>query len=408
MGRLIRFGILFLTLGGILTFVPSSGANPVLTDKAIGDAVQVVLKRDPKVPVEKVGISVTNGVVTLTGEVNNLLARERAVALAETVRGVRAVVGIIKVIPPFMLKDGEIRGHVEDALMEEPAEDSHKATVTVSGNVVTLTGTVNSWQEKRLAEEVAKGVKGVTGVNNLLAVRNDGNRPDTEVKADVERTLKWDTLVDHEAIGVEAKGGVVKLFGKVGSAAEKRRAVMDSYVTGVTSVDSTRLAVEDRAKDQSLRETGYVQKSDEEIRKALADALLIDPRVRSFSVYPEVSYGSVILHGEVSNFEARNAAEQDARHTVGVKDVENRLTVIPSMYVSDPKIEDQVRKALLGDPHVERLQIGVQVMDGIVKLYGTVDSPFEKRHAEEVASKVEGLVGIANDLLVNSKRSASQ
>jgi osmotically-inducible protein OsmY len=110
----------------------------------------------------------------------------------------------------------------------------------------------------------------------------------------------------------------------------------------------------------------------------------------------------------VSNFEARNAAEQDARHTVGVKDVENRLTVIPSMYVSDPKIEDQVRKALLGDPHVERLQIGVQVMDGIVKLYGTVDSPFEKRHAEEVASKVEGLVGIANDLLVNSKRSASQ
>lgn len=407
MTRPIRLAVLFFTLAGILASVPSGGANPELSDQAIGDAVQVLLKEDSRVPAKKVGISVTKGVVTLTGVVDNPLAKERAIAIAETVIGVRAVVGMLKVIPPFQLKDGEIQDDVGHALMASPATGSAKVTVAVSGNVVTLTGTVNSWQEKHLAEEVAKAVKGVTAVNNLLAVRYDDKRTDAEVKADVERTLKWDSLVDHRAIGAEVKGGVVKLYGTVGSTAEKRRAVMDAYVTGVTSVDSTRLAVEGGAQDQGLRETGYVQKSDEEILKALADALLIDPRVRYYHVYPEVSYGTVILHGEVNNFEARNAAEEDARHTVGVKDVENRLTVVPSMYVSDSKIEDQVRKALLSDPHLEGLRVEVQVVDGIVKLHGTVDSPFEKRRAEEVASKVEGVVGIRNDLLLGSTGSVN-
>ena len=405
MTRSKRLPVLCLTLAGILASVPFSGANPALTDQAIGDAVQDVLKKDPHVPLKKLGISVTKGVVTLTGEVDDLLAKERAMAIAETVSGVRAVVGILRVIPPFLETDGEIRGHVEDALTESPATAFNEVRVTVAGNIVTLTGTVNSWQEKRLAEEVAKGVKGVTGVNNLLSVRYDRSRPDAEVKADVEWALQWDTLVDHRTIGVEVKGRLVKLYGTVGSAAEKRRAVMDAYVTGVTSVDSARLAVEDKAHDQSSRETGYVQKSDEEIRQALVDALLIDPRVRYFNVYPEVSYGSVILHGEVDNFEAGNAAEQDARHTVGVKGVENRLRVIPSMYASDSKIEDQVRTALLSDPHLERLPVEVQVLDGVVKLHGTVDSPFEKRHAADLASRVDGVVGITNDLFVRSKGS---
>jgi osmotically-inducible protein OsmY len=392
---------LLLILGLALADVPADGAKPVLTDKAIGDKVQDELEADPGVQATRVNIVVNRGVVTLTGEVDNLLARERAAAVAETVKGVRAVVNTMKVVPPFLLRDWEIKEIVEDALLEDPATDSYEVRVTVSGNVVTLTGTVDSWQEKHLAEKVSKGVKGVTEVNNQLAVRYDETRPDIEIKADVEQILKWDALVDHEMIRVEVKEASVKLSGTVGSAAEKSRAVLGAHVTGVKSVDSTELEVEGWARDERMRKTKYVHKSDEDIRKAVADALRLDPRVRYFNVYPEVSSGYVTLRGEVSNVRAKSAAEQDAWHTVGVKYVQNRLKVRPLTQVSDPKIEERVRKALLRDPYVEKSEITVQVFNGIVKLYGTVDSSFEKRRAEEAASRVKGVVGITNNLLVS-------
>ena len=392
-----------LILGFVMVSAPSAAQEPMLADKAIGDKIQQKMKKDPGVEALKVNISVTNRVVILTGELDNVLAKERAVSVAETANGARAVVDMLRVFPPPLMADGEIREQVAHAIADSAVRGSSNVSATVSENIVTLTGTVKSWQRKRLAEIAAKGVRGVAGVNNLLTVQYDVERTDAEVKSDIEQTLKWDTLVNHGTIVVDVQNGVVILHGRVGSRAEKRRAVTDAYVTGVTSVDSTGLAVEDETRNQSPTETGYVQKSDADILKALTDALLIDPRVRYFNVYPEVSYGTVILHGEVSGFEARNAAESDARHTVGVKNVENRLTVIPSIYVSDSEIEDQARNALLRDPFLERHEIKVHVFNGIVKLSGRVDSRFEKRRAEETASKVRGVAGIANHLLLSSR-----
>jgi len=142
---------LLLILGLALADVPADGAKPVHTDKAIGDKVQDELEADPGVQATRVNIVVNSGVVTLTGEVDNLLARERAATVAETVKGVRAVVNTMKVVPPFLLRDWEIKESVEDALLEDPATDSYEVRVTVSGNVVTLTGTVQSWSEYRAA-----------------------------------------------------------------------------------------------------------------------------------------------------------------------------------------------------------------------------------------------------------------
>jgi osmotically-inducible protein OsmY len=142
---------LLLILGLALADVPADGAKPVLTDQAIGDHIQDELEADPGVSAVKVNVVVNNGVVTLTGEVNNLLAKERAVAIAEAVKGVRAVVDTMKVVPPFLLRDWEIKENVEEALIEDPATDSYEVKVTVSGNVATLTGTVQSWSEYRAA-----------------------------------------------------------------------------------------------------------------------------------------------------------------------------------------------------------------------------------------------------------------
>jgi osmotically-inducible protein OsmY len=304
-------------------------AEPVLSDQSIGDAVQSELRKARGDLASKICVVAKNGVVILIGEVDHILNKERAVSMTELVEGVRAVVDLIRIVPPYLLEDGEIRDRVKDALIHNPATQSSPIDVSVSANAVTLSGAVDSWQRKRLAAQLAKGVRGVVAVDNQLTVHFDkkSRRPDLEIKRDVEQTLKWDAVSYHERIQTEVKGGAVKLTGYVESESEKGRAALDAYVTGVTSVDATGLKVEARARDPKLRKTKYVDKSDAEILEALQEGLLLDPRVKSSNVYPQVSFGIVTLYGEVDNAMAKQAAEEDAWCTVGVRHVENRLEV---------------------------------------------------------------------------------
>jgi osmotically-inducible protein OsmY len=273
--------------------------------------------------------------------------------------------------------------------------------VDVKGNVVALSGTVDSWRERVLCENVAKGVSGVVAVRNHIEVNYKDDRSDIEIENEIAQVLRWDVLVDHALIDVASEDGRVRLSGTVGSAAEKRRAEFDAHITGVKSVDSTELRVKRWARDRDLRERKHVVKSDAQILEAVKDALACDPRVFSFNVDPEVSEGVVTLRGEVSSLSARRAAEQDAGNTVGVVYVRNRLKVRPEERVSDQKIAERVRRALIRHPYVARYEISVTVENGIVNLYGEVDTYFEKSQAAEVTSRVKGVVAVDNYLVVD-------
>jgi osmotically-inducible protein OsmY len=247
---------------------------------------------------------------------------------------------------------------------------------------------------------VAKGVKGVEGVDNKLLIIWPEKRSDPEIEAEVNETLKWDANVDHGLIDVKVKDGKVILSGTVGSAAEKNFADRDAYVQGVTSVDASDLKVKRWSRDQNLKEGKYAKKSPEAIENAVIDAMRYDPRVLSFEVTPEVAPDgtTLILRGMVDNLKAKRAASQDARDTVGVQRVDNRIDVRPSIRISDQKIESKVKSAILRDPYLESYAMNVDVTNGVVKLHGTVDTYFEKAEADDVASRVEGVIMIDNNL----------
>ncbi|MEP6933388.1 MAG: BON domain-containing protein, partial [Nitrospirota bacterium] len=65
------------------------------------------------------------------------------------------------------------------------------------------------------------------------------------------------------------------------------------------------------------------------------------------------------------------------------------------------KLSQLVNDALLRDPFTDRYQITVAAIDGVVYLTGTVDSYYEKTHAEDVASRVNGVTTVNNGLLVS-------
>lgn len=393
------FTALIVAAGLTLT----ASAAPDLNDDAITAKAEEEFLFDPAVPSEQVDVKTLDGIVTLDGAVDNLLAKDRAERIAETIKGVRSVVNRIEVQPAEHLRDdGEIETDVVAALIEDPATDSFEIGVDVEDGVATLTGTVDSWRERDLAETVVKGVAGIEKIENKILVEYETERPDLDVQREIEKALQWDVLVADGLIDVSVEDGHVKLSGTVGSAAEKHRAERKAWVAGVESVDTDELTVAKWARDERLRKQKYPPKSADEIRDAIENALMYDPRVYSFDVTPEVAGSVVTLRGTVDNLKAKRAAEQDAKNTVGVSAVTNLIEVEPAAGLSDVQIGEKVRDAIERDPFLERYEITAVVVDGEALLTGVVDSHFEKAQAEEVASTVEGVLTVDNQLKVRT------
>ena len=70
----------------------------------------------------------------------------------------------------YVRTDGRIRDYVCDDLMDDPWIDASAVEVAVQDGEVTLTGTVDSDDARRLAEDVAAHAGGVKRVRNALRV----------------------------------------------------------------------------------------------------------------------------------------------------------------------------------------------------------------------------------------------
>ena len=72
----------------------------------------------------------------------------------------------------YTRSDERIREDVNDRLTDDGWLDASDIEVEVSGSEVTLTGQVNSREEKRRAEDIADGISGVKHVQNNLRVKD--------------------------------------------------------------------------------------------------------------------------------------------------------------------------------------------------------------------------------------------
>ncbi|WP_075217099.1 BON domain-containing protein [Mongoliimonas terrestris] len=69
---------------------------------------------------------------------------------------------------------------------------------------------------------------------------------------------------------------------------------------------------------------------------------------------------------------------------------------------SDQRIHDDINDRLTDDPMLDAREIDVEVKDGEVTLTGTVDSRQAKRHAEDLAESVSGVLHCQNNLRIRS------
>jgi osmotically-inducible protein OsmY len=144
--------------------------NPPL-DRQITQEVQKAFVRDPFVDRYGIDVSTVNGIVYLRGVVNYLIEKSLAEDLASRVPGVTGVKNYLTVNALWSKKeDWEVKQDIKDELWWSPYVNSEHINVEVHGGIAVLTGEVDTWHERRIAEiNAAEG--GAEEVRNQLLVK---------------------------------------------------------------------------------------------------------------------------------------------------------------------------------------------------------------------------------------------
>lgn len=141
-----------------------------MADKELREEVETYLDRNPDVPLAKVGVSVSNGVITLSGYVNTLVEKLAAEKTAKLVYGVRAVANEIEVKPTSEYVDPDIAAAAVEAIRRNPSLPLERIKIIVRKGWVTLEGKVGWDFQKQDAENAVRSLSDVRGVSNNIEV----------------------------------------------------------------------------------------------------------------------------------------------------------------------------------------------------------------------------------------------
>jgi osmotically-inducible protein OsmY len=137
-------------------------------DDEIAQRAVNIIAWNTAIPADAVKVRVSEGWVTLSGEVS--LNHQRAAA-ERAVRELSGVVGIlnrIELVSPVQPSD--IRQRIDAALARRAKVTADRIVIAVDGATVTITGDVDNWDERVAVEGAAWSVSGVRNVVDRLRI----------------------------------------------------------------------------------------------------------------------------------------------------------------------------------------------------------------------------------------------
>ena len=215
------------------------------SDAQIQTDVMQELKWDPSLTHEHIGVAVSDGIVTLSGTVPSYVEKSSAEKAAQRVGGVKAVVEKIEVKIPgsYHRDDQDIAKAITDQFRWHAQVPDQLVKVSVENGWVELTGEVEWDYQRSAAENAVRGLTGVKGITNKIAIRLKVAQP-SDIKDKIEGALKRAAEREADRITVEVRGSRVILSGKVRSFAELRDVRGAAFsAPGVTTVEDNNLSV---------------------------------------------------------------------------------------------------------------------------------------------------------------------
>jgi osmotically-inducible protein OsmY len=151
-------------------------STSVRTDEELAAAAVQAIESDALLGGENLQITVSNGRITVSGEVDWNYQREDVERLLRRLWGVKGVTNLITVKAGELgekdkeLKAKEIKETIEQALIRSAEVDAKSIDVEVEGTKAILKGNVRSWAEREQAERTAWLAPGITQVEDKIQV----------------------------------------------------------------------------------------------------------------------------------------------------------------------------------------------------------------------------------------------
>jgi osmotically-inducible protein OsmY len=210
-----------------------------MTDKEIQQAVLRELDWEPQITSTDIGVGVHEGIVALSGFVDNYTVKYHAERAAQRVKGVKAVANDLEVKPGIAgeRSDPDLARAVVQALALRTAVPQDRIKVTVRQGRVILEGEVPWRFESEAAEAVVHEIHGVRGVTNMITVKPPVSV--AVVKSEIEEALRRSAEIDARHIRVEATDSKVILRGNVRAWVEREEAERAAWrAPGVAKVEN--------------------------------------------------------------------------------------------------------------------------------------------------------------------------
>jgi osmotically-inducible protein OsmY len=211
--------------------------------------VQEAIQWEPLLNEAEIGVTVKDGVVTLTGTVDSYSKKEEAEDAAKNVAGVKAVVEKIEI--KFgggwaKKDDNEIAIEVINALKQNLKWNwqvpNDKVKVRVEKGWVTLEGKLEWNYQKDAIKDAVVNLLGVTGVSNNITIKSETE--DQIEKSAIEKAFRRNWSLDDEDLTVKVSDHKVTLTGTVDSWFQKDEAARIAWnAPGVWEIDN-KLVVE--------------------------------------------------------------------------------------------------------------------------------------------------------------------
>ncbi len=208
------------------------------TDHQLVKAVTEEIRWTPSIRADQIGVSINDGAVTLSGQVDSYPERIAAVRAALRVRGVSAVADEIDVHHDWAPKqDADVAREAAAVLAHTFYAPDGAVKAEVSNHVITLTGTVTWNYERKGVERVIGALPGVRDVRNRIELKPKVTISAPDATEKISAALRRNAALDSSRIHVGVMGSTITLTGSVTSHAEGRQATHAAWgAPGVTHV----------------------------------------------------------------------------------------------------------------------------------------------------------------------------
>ncbi len=214
--------------------------------------------------------------------------------------------------------DMQLKQHVEDELSWEPVVNAASIGVGVKDAIVTLSGHVTNFAEKRAAQQAVQRIHGVRALANELEVKlpTDSSRTDEDIARAAASIFAWNSSIPKDKVKIQVSHGWITLEGNVDWHYQRTAAEYAAEdLMGVKGVTNQLTVTESPVRA--------------EVKSQIEAALKRNAEVDAQHISVTIQGNTVTLSGTVSSMTEKVAAERATWKAWGVGWIQNELKVTP-------------------------------------------------------------------------------